>query len=190
MNEISESPLCGKLLIAMPGMGDPRFDRSVIFVCAHSDEGALGLIVNKPTPDLSARDLLEQLGITPAGDLPPINVHFGGPVEHGRGFVLHSADYCSDNSTMQVSTSFGMTATLDILEDIARGDGPRQSLLALGYSGWGPGQLEDELQRNGWLTGDATPEIVFGSDARGKWEEALKSIGIDPLMLSSEGGRA
>ncbi len=190
MSQMSESTLSGKLLIAMPGMGDPRFDRSVIYVCAHSEEGALGLIINKPTPDLSARDLLEQLGISPAGNMPQIRVHFGGPVDHGRGFVLHSSDYCSDSSTMQVDTQFGMTATLDILEDIARGEGPHQSLLALGYSGWGPGQLEEELQANGWLTGDATPEIVFGADSPAKWEGALKSLGIDPLLLSAAGGRA
>jgi putative transcriptional regulator len=187
---IPETQLSGKLLIAMPGMGDPRFDRSVVFICAHSDDGALGLIVNKPTPDLSAEELLEQLNITPTKGAPEIRVHFGGPVEHGRGFVLHSADYLSNSSTMRIDARFGMTATLDILEDMARGEGPTKSLLALGYAGWGPGQLEEELQSNGWLTTDASPELVFGEDSHAKWACALRTLGIDPLMLSAAGGRA
>ena len=183
--------LTGKLLIAMPGMGDPRFDRSVILMCAHSEDGAMGLIVNKPVPDLAFADLLDQLEIA-RGDGPKseIRVHFGGPVEHGRGFVLHSTDYESNSSTLKVDASFGMTATLDILEDIARGDGPRQSFLALGYSGWGPGQLEGEILQNGWLTAEASPDIVFTPDNAAKWSRALASLGIDPLTLSAAAGRA
>ncbi|MEM9524108.1 MAG: YqgE/AlgH family protein [Pseudomonadota bacterium] len=186
----SEIDLSGNLLIAMPGMEDPRFAQSVVFMCAHSKNGAMGLIVNKPSPDLSVKDLLAHLNIPPSEDASRICVHFGGPVEHGRGFVLHSSDYSSDDSTLQVDHHFGMTATLDILKDIARGHGPSSSLLAMGYAGWGPGQLEGELQNNGWLTCEAAPEIVFSADNGGKWEKALAALGIDPLMLSAEGGRA
>ena len=144
--------LQGQLLIAMPGMGDLRFERAVIFLCAHSADGAMGLIVNKPAPDLSFADLLAQLKIASTIDLRRTRVHFGGPVEHARGFVLHSADYAVEESSMTVSEVFRMTATVDILQDMARGSGPRQALLALGYAGWGPGQLESEIQANGWLT--------------------------------------
>lgn len=182
--------LTGKLLIAMPGMGDPRFDQSVVFMCAHSEDGAMGLIVNKPAPEVRFSDLLEQLSIRPSDRTRDIMVHFGGPVENGRGFVLHSADYGSNTSTLQVGDDFGMTATLDILEDIAKGDGPDTSLMALGYAGWGPGQLESEISRNGWLTCDAAAELVFGPDNGGKWAAALKTLGVDPLLLSAEAGRA
>lgn len=183
--------LGGKLLIAMPGMGDPRFERSVVYLCAHSDEGAMGLIVNKPMTDLSFAELLDQLDIPRAPGVREIRVHFGGPVEHARGFVLHSGDYGADREgTMRVDSRFGMSATLDVLEDIARGAGPARSLLALGYAGWGPGQLEDEIQDNGWLTCEAAPDLVFGeADAR-KWERAIRSLGIDPLLLSAAAGRA
>jgi len=182
--------LIGKLLIAMPSMGDPRFTRSVVYMCAHSADGAMGLIVNKPTPEVDARDLLEQLDIAAQPDMAPIQVHFGGPVEHGRGFVLHSSDYNVDGATLRVDDQFGMTATLDVLEALAGGDGPRERLLALGYSGWGPGQLEGELQQNGWLVTEASPRLVFSQDNNGKWEAALAAMGIDPLLLSAEGGSA
>lgn len=190
MIDASDPQIEGKLLIAMPGMGDPRFEKAVIFVCAHSEDGALGLIINKPTPELQFSSLLEQLGIDVGSPKRDIRVHFGGPVEHGRGFVLHSGDYMSDSSTLQVSDAFGMTATLDILEDIARGSGPDSALLALGYSGWGPGQLESEILANGWLTCDAKQDLVFGNDDGTKWTAALKSMGVDALLLSSEAGRA
>ncbi|MCX7888879.1 MAG: YqgE/AlgH family protein [Rhodobacteraceae bacterium] len=182
--------LSGKLLIAMPGMGDPRFEKSVIFLCAHSGDGAMGLIVNKPAPDLSFRHLLQQLDIPVSDASRDIRVHFGGPVEHGRGFVLHSGDYQNGSSTLKVEGGFGMTATLDILEAMANGGGPRSSILALGYSGWGPGQLEAEILHNGWLTADATPEIVFDPDDRSKWARAVRQLGIDPLHLSPVAGRA
>lgn len=182
--------LDGKLLIAMPGIGDSRFDRSVIFMCAHSHEGAMGLIVNKPSPDLQFADLLAQLEI-PVGDASQaIEVHIGGPVEHGRGFVLHSPDYQIEDSTLSVGPDFGMTATLDILKDLATGGGPSDCLLALGYSGWGPGQLEVELQNNGWLICDAKPDIVFGPQDDSKWAAALNSMGIDPRLLAAGGGQA
>jgi putative transcriptional regulator len=182
--------LSGKLLIAMPGMGDPRFEHSVIFMCAHSGEGSMGLIVNKPAPGLEMDDLLEQLDIPKGEGSRGVHVHFGGPVEHGRGFVLHSGDYAAHASTLKVDPNFGMTATLDILQDMASGGGPSQRLLALGYAGWGPGQLEEEIVANGWLTCDASPEIVFAADDSAKWLAALKSMGIDPLMLSPDAGRA
>ena len=186
-----EMDLTGKLLIAMPGMGDPRFEKSVVFMCAHSGDGAMGLIVNKPIPDLAFSDLLTQLKIDrPDRTSSDIRVHFGGPVEHGRGFVLHSGDYDASGSTLNVAPDYGMTATLDILHDIAHGDGPDRAFLALGYSGWGPGQLEGEIVQNGWITADATPEIVFTPDNDGKWGLALKSLGIDPLTLSATAGRA
>lgn len=182
--------LSGQLLIAMPGMGDPRFEKSVVFLCAHSAEGAMGLIVNKPTPDLALDDLLDQLDIDKGEGSKGLTVFFGGPVETGRGFVLHSRDYHGSPSTLQVDEAFSMTATRDILEDIARGLGPAQSLAALGYAGWAPGQLEGELQQNAWLTVDADEAIVFSADIGGKWSAALAKLGIDPLLLSAEGGRA
>lgn len=188
----TDSPmdLSGKLLIAMPGMGDPRFEKSVIFMCAHSDDGAMGLIVNHPALELSFSDLLDQLDI-PGGDSTlPTTIYIGGPVEHGRGFVLHTSDYEIEESTLTVDHRFGMTATLEILEDLAHDRGPKRALLALGYSGWGPGQLEGEIVRNGWLTCDSTMDIVFSEDNDRKWEMALATLGIDPLTLSASSGRA
>ena len=182
--------LSGKLLIAMPGMGDPRFDHSVIYICAHSEDGAMGLIINQPAADLAFGDLLEQLEIDASDETLPTRIYVGGPVEHGRGFVLHSGDYTLPDSTLKVDSDFGMTATLEILEDMAMRRGPRQSLLALGYSGWAPGQLESEIAQNGWLTCDATPELVFSNECGSKWEKALAMLGIDPLTLSAAAGRA
>ena len=189
-NKTDHSHLDGKLLIAMPGMGDPRFDKSLIYMCAHSEDGAMGLIINKPAADLEFTDLLEQLQITPAQSFRPIEVHFGGPVEHGRGFVLHSKDYIAEDSTLEVNDEFGMTATLDILEDISQGNGPNACILALGYAGWGPGQLEDEIRSNGWLTCDADAALIFSANNQDKWREAIVSLGIDPRMLSATGGSA
>lgn len=188
----TDSPnfLDGQLLVAMPGMGDQRFERSVIFLCAHSEEGAMGLIVNKPAPELRFRDLLDQLKIKAEAATPDTRVHFGGPVEHGRGFVLHSAEYEIDGSSLKVSPAYAMTATVDILRDMAKGGGPERALLALGYSGWGPGQLESEIQANGWLIAPADPDLVFATADSRKWEAALKLLSIDPRLLSAEGGRA
>ena len=191
MDSASEpTDLTGKILIAMPGMGDPRFEHSVIYLCAHSEEGAMGLIVNKPSADVSMAALLEQLSITPSPGLGPRQVHFGGPVEMGRGFVLHSPDYMSGLTTLQVNDGFSMTGTLDVLETIARGDGPANWMAMLGYAGWGPGQLEEELAENGWLVCDATPELVFETADASKWEAALNSMGVSAHLLSAEGGRA
>lgn len=182
--------LAGQILIAMPGMADPRFDHSVILICAHSDEGAMGLIVNKPLEEMSFPRLLEQLSIPRAPKGRDIRVHLGGPVERGRGFVLHTTDWLAGKATLAVPGGYGMTTTLDILEALARGDGPESALLALGYSGWGPGQLEAEIARNDWLTATAPGGLVFGADDRAKWTAALASMGIDPLTLSAAAGRA
>ena len=182
--------LDGKLLVAMPGMGDPRFEKSVILICAHSSDGAMGLIVNKPAAELSLSSLLDQLNIPRGASGRDIRVHFGGPVERGRGFVLPSTDYPGGPATMRIDDRFGMTATLDILEALAQGQGPSSALLALGYAGWAPGQLEGEIKANGWLVGEAGAELVFSPDDAGKWGAALKSMGIDPLSLSSAAGRA
>ena len=187
--DTSPTDLTGKLLIAMPGMGDPRFDRAVIFICAHGADGTLGLIVNKPAPELSFAALLDQLSI-PVGQSDNQALYFGGPVEGGRGFVLHSRDYTDNAATLKVDDRFGMTATLDILQDMTKDRGPRRALVMLGYAGWGGGQLESEIAQNGWLVADATPDLVFGSDDDGKWLAAITALGIDPIMLSGSGGRA
>jgi putative transcriptional regulator len=187
---MSELDLDGKLLVAMPGMGDPRFEKSVILICAHSAEGAMGLIINRPARDLTFGNLLDQLSIPRVPEGRDIRIHSGGPVERGRGFVLHSPDYTGGPATMRIGSEYGMTATLDILEALARGDGPARALLALGYSGWGPGQLEDEIRANGWLIADAAEDLVFSADDAGKWVGALRAMGIDPLMLSAAAGRA
>ena len=182
--------LTGKLLIAMPGMGDPRFAHTVIFITSHTGEGAMGLVVNKPAEGLSLKDVLDQLSGDFAPNADTLAVHFGGPVETGRGFVLHSEDYHSALNTLVVEGGFALTATLDILDDIARGKGPDKAILTLGYSGWGPGQLEGELARNGWLTADASADVVFDLPDADKWAAALHSLGIDPLVLSASAGRA
>ncbi|MCU0903432.1 MAG: YqgE/AlgH family protein [Tabrizicola sp.] len=183
--------LSGQILIAMPGMADLRFERSVVLICAHSGEGAMGLIVNKPLEELSFSGLLQQLNIPLGPEGRDIRVHFGGPVERGRGFVLHSADWRTlGEGTMKVPGGLEMTATINVLEALASGGGPDKALLALGYSGWGPGQLEAEIARNDWLTCDAPEGLVFGQDDRVKWSAALRGMGIDPLTLSAAAGRA
>lgn len=188
LNEITD--LTGKLLIAMPDMGDPRFEKSVILVCSHSPEGTMGLIVNKSAGEVKFAELLEQLKVETTGDVQDTPVHFGGPVETGRGFVLHSDDFIGDESSMDVPGGYKVTATLGILEALAKGDGPVQSLMALGYAGWGPGQLEGELQKNGWLAAESDDKIVFSQDNDGKWDAALNTMGISAVHLSASGGRA
>jgi putative transcriptional regulator len=189
--------LDGQLLIAMPTMGDPRFERSIIYICAHSDDGAMGIIVNQAAPHINFTDLLRQLDIIGEGEairMPPevgqMRVHVGGPVETGRGFVLHSSDWFVDNSTLPIDDGICLTATLDILKAIAAGEGPTNSLLALGYSGWAPGQLENEIQSNGWLHCGADPDLVFGGDLESKYDQALRKLGIDPRHLASDSGHA
>ncbi|MHA1598414.1 MAG: YqgE/AlgH family protein [Alphaproteobacteria bacterium] len=184
-----ENSLSGQLLVAMPGMQDPRFDKSVIYMCAHSSEGSMGLVINKPFEPVSFPDLLEQLGIEGTGGSERINVQFGGPVEQSRGFVLHSPDYVRD-ATLIVDEDIALTATIDILRAIADGFGPRRCLLALGYAGWGPGQLDAEILENGWLNVAADDDLVFGDDLDDKWLHAMDKIGIDPRMLSDDAGHA
>ena len=178
------------MLIAMPGMADMRFSQSLVYLCDHSEKGAMGLIVNKPAADMSFRDLLDQLDIKPALAIDSIRVYFGGPVETGRGFVLHSTDYVSDLRTLRVQDGIALTPTLDVLEDIAAGRGPKQVMMMLGYAGWGPGQLEAELAQNGWLTCPDEPDLVFDTPDSRKWASALERMGIDPALLSAEGGSA
>ena len=183
--------LSGKLLIAMPGMGDVRFDRAVVLLCSHDSDGAMGLIVNKPAQDVRLKDLLKQLDIPGSSPRAEMPVRFGGPVEAERGFVLHSTDYPeSTGHTLQVGLGFRMSATLDVLEDLAADRGPEKALMMLGYAGWGPGQLESEIGMNGWLTADADEALVFGLKDGEKWGAALKSIGVDPLTLSLDAGHA
>ena len=189
--------LDGQMLIAMPSMGDDRFARSVIYICAHSSEGAMGIVVNQPAANISFPDLLVQLDVVGASDLiqlPPtaggVKVLKGGPVETSRGFVLHSNDFFIENSTLPIDDGICLTATLDILKAIAHGNGPHSAVLALGYAGWAPGQLENEINANGWLHCPADLDLVFGQDVEGKYTKALKKIGIDLGMLSTEAGHA
>src|SRR5689334_8445952 len=189
--------LDGQMLIASPGMQDERFARSLIYVCAHSSEGAMGIVVNQPAPHVSFADLLVKLDVIPAADkiqLPSaagdVTVLKGGPVETERGFVLHSADFFIENSTLPIDEGICLTATLDILKAIARGNGPHNAILALGYAGWAPGQLENELHHNGWLHCAADPQLIFGTDIDAKYELAMQKIGIRPGMLSSDVGHA
>jgi putative transcriptional regulator len=181
--------LTGQLLVAMPQMLDERFAKSVIYLCAHTEDGAMGLVVNKLLENIDFPDLLDQLDLSPAPGGDDIRVHFGGPVESGRGFVLHTSDYVQD-ATMVIDDQIAMTATTDILRDIAEGDGPRNSLLALGYAGWGPGQLDTEIQANGWLSVAADDTLVFGTDPDTIWKDALAKMGIDVSMLSGDAGHA
>ena len=192
-----EGYLDGQLLIAMPAMGDPRFSRSVIYLCAHSSEGAMGIIINQRAPNISFTELLEQLNIVPPEDrislpssLGAMDVYLGGPVETGRGFVLHSADYFKAESTLPIDESMCLTATIDILRDIAKGSGPNKALLALGYAGWAPGQLETEIQSNGWLNCPADPELIFDAEVDRKYNKALGSLGVDPIRLVNDSGHA
>jgi putative transcriptional regulator len=184
-----ESSLVGKLLVAMPGMRDPRFAKSVVYMCAHSTDGAMGLVLNRILDTLTFADLLEQLGIPSSESQRAIRVHFGGPVETGRGFVLHSPDYKQDG-TLIVAGEVSLTATVDILRAIAAGAGPRRHLLALGYAGWGPGQLDGEIRANGWLHVPADEELVFDPGLETKWDRAMAKMGIDPRMLSDAAGHA
>lgn len=189
--------LDGQLLVAMPTMEDPRFQKSVIYLCAHSSEGAMGIVVNQRARKVTFSELLVQLDVIAEQDairLPreigSVPVLKGGPVETGRGFVLHSTDFFIRESTLPIEPGVNLTATLDILRAIAKGEGPAQAVLALGYAGWSPGQLESEIQHNGWLSCPADPSFIFGEDLDGKYDRALRKIGVDPAMLSGTAGRA
>src|SRR3979411_735154 len=196
-NSPARGYLDGQLLIAMPVMGDPRFERSVIYLCAHSSEGAMGIIVNRPAGGIAFPELLVQLDIIKKADqiaLPEtaesMKVLKGGPVDTGRGFVLHSSDFFIQDATLNIDDGICLTATVEILKAIGNGAGPKHSILALGYAGLGPGQLENEIQHNGWLHCDADPDLIFGDDVDDKYLRALRKIGIDPGMLSNQAGHA
>ena len=188
--------LDGQMLIASPSMSDDRFARTLVYICAHSSEGAMGIVVNQPASNIKFPELLVQLNVVSESDqilVTPqhddVNVMMGGPVETGRGFVLHSADFFIENSTLPIDEGICLTATIDILKAIATGTGPASAILALGYAGWAPGQLESEIQNNGWLHCPADPELIFGAPEK-KYEKAMRKLGISPGMLSSEAGHA
>lgn len=187
--EQSSGYLAGHLLIAMPGMQDPRFDRTVVCLCAHSADGAMGLIVNRPLAGMVFDDLLRQLKLEPVPPQRRIRMLSGGPVESGRGFVLHTDDWSTDGS-LPVMPGLTLTASVEVLKAVASGGGPRDCVLALGYSGWAPGQLEDEIQRNAWLSVPADEALVFGADTARTWEAALAKLRIDPALLSGTAGHA
>lgn len=185
----AEGYLSGQLLVAMPAMSDPRFSRTVIYLCAHNAEGAMGIVLNRVIGSLSFPDLLQQLEIDASGADDDRRIHFGGPVETGRGFVLHSTDKLEASSVL-VDDHIALTSTVDILKSMVGGEGPTQAILALGYAGWGPGQLDDELQANAWLHVPADIDLVFDEDIDSKWERAMAKLGIDFTMLSLEAGHA
>lgn len=192
MNDTDEaSPFFdGTLLVASPGMVDPRFAGAVIFLCTHSDRGAMGLVINKPAAGVAFEDLAEQMDVEPAPTVPEIPVMIGGPLERSRGFVLHSPDYALDCNTLNVNDWCSMTGHFAVLRELMGGAGPEQAVLALGYSNWGPGQLESELRDSSWLMVDASPKLVFETAPDDVWEKCLNTIGIDPAMLHSVAGRA
>jgi putative transcriptional regulator len=181
--------LNGKLLIAMPTMSDDRFAKTVIYLCAHNKDGAMGIVVNRPMNALTMKELLGQLSIEPQPGMADSRVHFGGPVETSRGFLLHTTDRMEESS-LRVEDDVALTSTIDILKAIASGEGPRRAILALGYAGWGAGQLDNELQQNSWLHVEADETLLFDNDLDSKWARAFNKIGFDPHMLSVEAGHA
>jgi len=181
--------LTGQLLVAMPNMRDPRFEKTVIYMCVHNAEGAVGLVLNRQIESITFPDLLRQLNIETDAGAPELPIHFGGPVETGRGFVLHSSDY-GQSGTIMVGDLIGLTATVDILKDMAARRGPRSSMLALGYAGWGPGQLDSEIQQNAWLNVPSDQDLVFDADIDSKWNRAIAKLGFDPSLLSGDAGHA
>ncbi len=195
-NDNTDDPyLTGRLLLAMPGMGDPRFERAVIYICSHDDQGAMGLVVNQILPQIRFDELVRQMNIPGieqdtsikmSGDIPVLK---GGPVDTARGFVLHG-DGFEKPDTIRIDNHFCITGTIDVLESIARGRGPADMLFMLGYAGWGAGQLDSEIRQNAWLVGDADPDLVFHTPYLEKWERTARKIGFDPAMLSSQAGRA
>ena len=191
MDEFSKKiNLNGKFLIAMPGMGDPRFKNAVIYLCSHNAEGTMGLIINKLATNFNISDLLKQLNIETSNILEPFPIYLGGPVEPYRGFILHSLDYLNKDKTIKIDNVLGMTSTLDIVEDIVTNKGPKTFFVALGYSGWDAGQIEMEIKNNGWLVSDAKTDIIFQNNNKNKWEDSLKILNVDPKFLSADGGTA
>ena len=183
--------LDGRLLIAMPTMTDPHFEKAVILLCHHTPETAMGLVLNRTMPGVAFADILKQLKVRrPASAAPELTVHYGGPVQTSRGFVLHSDDYRADDATMRVAPGIALTAAMDVVKALGRPGGPARAFFALGYAGWGAGQLESELQDNAWLVGEADEAIVFGAEPELKWAQALARIGVDPAMLSGASGHA
>lgn len=191
--ESNDAYIAGKLLLAMPAMGDFRFEKSVIYMCAHDELGAMGLVINNPMPELDFKDLMDQLEVTSDIEFDPKSlatpIMNGGPVEGARGFLLHSSDFQLPD-TIKVDDGVSVTGTLDALKDVASGQGPKEKIFILGYAGWSAGQLDEELQRNAWLIVDADPDLVFHDNPSEKWDLAMKKLGIDPAMLSSTGGTA
>ena len=186
---LDEARLTGQLLIAMPAMDDPRFAQSVIYLCAHTEDGAMGLVLNRPLVSPTFADLLRQLDVTPRPPARSITLCDGGPIDGARGFVLHTADWIGDGS-LQVDDTMALTASLDVLKAIAAGDGPRESLLALGYANWDAGQLDEEIVSNVWLSAPASVELVFDADHATKWRRAFASLRVDPALLSGSAGHA
>lgn len=196
-SEASQDYLDGQFLIAMPGMTDERFARTLVYICAHSEEGAMGIVINREASQISFAELLDQLEITKPGEpilLPDpddqMKIHSGGPVDGGRGFVLHTSDFYVRESTLPIDEDVCLTATQEILKAIAHGRGPRHALLALGYAGWAPGQLESEIQSNGWLHCPGDMGLLFDDELEGKYDKALAKLGIDEAFLSMKPGRA
>jgi putative transcriptional regulator len=185
-----ENFLEGKLLIALPGMADPRFEKSVIFMCAHSLEGAMGIMINRAVEGIRFRELMNKLELELLPGARDMPVLYGGPVETGRGFVLHSGDYESVDSTLPVSEDISLTASLEILRAMGEGKGPKKALFALGYAGWGPGQIESEIRANGWIHCDTDSRLLFDAELGHKWANALRKLGIDALGLSAHTGQA
>lgn len=182
--------LIGRLLVAMPGIEDPRFERTVLYLCAHDEEQAMGLAVNRPVEGLTVFELLERLGVKSEIQAPSDLVLLGGPLERERGFVLHTDDFTSPESTLAIADGLGLTATRDVLNAMASANRPRKAMLALGYAGWGPGQLEQELRDNVWLICDADEGLLFDEDHEHKWTRALAKLGITADHLSATAGRA
>ena len=186
----SEISFQGKLLLATPGMEDFRFDKAVILICSHNPNGAMGIILNKPTADLKFDDILDQLNINTNSANASHKIYFGGPVEYGRGFVVHSSDYEVPDTSIRIKEQYCLTATVEILQDMAKDRGPKNSLLALGYSGWGPGQLENEICSDSWLLCDSDNDLIFSLRSESKWALALEKIGVAPSHLATFGGSA
>lgn len=180
--------LSGQFLLAMPGIGDPRFEKAVIAMCVHDEEGALGIGLGRVVPRLGFHDLLKQLEIEP-GQAPDVAINHGGPVEPQRGFILHTPDWGGQDS-IQVADRWVLTATLDILKAIAEGKGPSRWIVALGYAGWGPGQLDGELARHGWFVTDGADKLLYDCDVESRWTAAFRDAGIDPRLLAAESGTA
>ena len=181
--------LTGQLLIAMPQLQDTRFERSVIYLCVHNEDGAMGLVVNRLSQELTFPDLMEQVGIELKSEAVSMPIHIGGPVDTGMGFVLHTSDYEQAN-TIKVNSSISLTHTVEILKDIAEGRGPRQAMLALGYAGWGAGQLDGEIHENSWLNVPADESLIFDDVQQDKWQRSIAKLGVDISLLSGEAGHA